>query len=247
LLTDENRTLDYTHSEKQIGKSIAHNLYTFPHHIFLQIIRIIHNCYNSTTFIDKLSCIFYNFDNVDQESHIQKESIPVSIGQTEFRQALGHFASGVTVITTQVQGQLHGTTVSSFCSLSLQPPLILVGIDLGATIHDLITESKVFAVNILAEHAEGLSRHFARRVPDKFSNVPYRLGQLGVPLLDDALASLECRLVARYPGGDHAIFIGEVAATNLQAHSQPLLYFRSKYGRLQSADLLASTASTILS
>ena len=77
----------------------------------------------------------------------------MSIEHSEFRLALGHFASGVTVITTQHQGQLHGTTVSSFCSLSLRPPLVLVGIDLKATIHDLIVASGVFAVNILAEHA----------------------------------------------------------------------------------------------
>ena len=167
----------------------------------------------------------------------------MSIEHTEFRQALGHFASGVTVITTQHQGQLHGTTVSSFCSLSLRPPLILVGIDLRASIHDLIIASDVFAVNILAEHAETLSRHFARRIPDKFSNVSYRLGQLGVPLLDDALTRLECRLVTRYPGGDHTIFIGEVVSTSTQPHYQPLLYFRSAYGRLDSdAALLVSNS-----
>jgi flavin reductase (DIM6/NTAB) family NADH-FMN oxidoreductase RutF len=158
----------------------------------------------------------------------------VGVEQTEFRQALAHFASGVTVITTRHQGQLHGTTVSSFCSLSLQPPLILVGIDLSAIIHDLIVESKVFAVNVLAEHAEATSRHFARRIPDKFSGISYSLGQLGVPLLDDALTRLECRLVECYPGGDHSIFIGEVVSTSTQPDSQPLLYFRSKYGRLSS-------------
>ena len=156
----------------------------------------------------------------------------MSIEQTEFRQALGHFASGVTVITTQHQGQPHGTTVSSFCSLSLRPPLVIVGIDLNATIHNLIIESEIFAVNILAEHAEPLSRHFARHIPDKFSTIAYRLGQLGVPLLDDALMRLECRLVTRYPGGDHSIFVGEVVSTSSQPHSQPLLYFRSAYGRL---------------
>jgi flavin reductase (DIM6/NTAB) family NADH-FMN oxidoreductase RutF len=165
---------------------------------------------------------------------VQKEVITMSIEQTEFRQALGHFASGVTVITTQHQGQLHGTTVSSFCSLSLRPPLILVGIDLNSAIHDLITESKIFAVNILAEHAEPLSRHFARHIPDKFSTVAYGLGQLGVPLLDDALTRLECRLVTRHEGGDHAIFIGEVVSISTQPHTQPLLFFRSKYGRLHS-------------
>jgi flavin reductase (DIM6/NTAB) family NADH-FMN oxidoreductase RutF len=159
----------------------------------------------------------------------------MSIEQSEFRQALGHFASGVTVITTQHQGQLHGTTVSSFCSLSLRPPLVLVGIDLSATIHAMIIASEVFAVNILAEHAETLSRHFARRIPDKFTNVSYRLGHLGVPLLDDALTSLECRLVTRYPGGDHSIFIGEVVSTSTQPHHRPLLYFRSGYDRLHSS------------
>ena len=158
----------------------------------------------------------------------------MGVEQTEFRQALAHFASGVTVITTQHQGQLHGTTVSSFCSLSLQPPLVLVGIDRSATIHDLIVESGVFAVNVLAEHAEATSRHFARRILDKFSGISYSLGQLGVPLLDDALTRLECRLVERYPGGDHSIFIGEVVATSTQPYSQPLLYFRSKYERLYS-------------
>lgn len=168
----------------------------------------------------------------------------MSVEQTEFRQALAHFASGVTVITTQHQGQLHGTTVSSFCSLSLRPPLVLVGIDLSANIHDLIIASGVFAVNVLAEHAEATSRHFARRIPDKFSGVSYTLGQFGVPLLDDALTRLECRLVERYPGGDHSIFIGEVVATCTQPDSQPLLYFRSKYGRLSDTANLVGNVST---
>jgi flavin reductase (DIM6/NTAB) family NADH-FMN oxidoreductase RutF len=158
----------------------------------------------------------------------------MSLEHTEFRHVLGHFASGVTIITTQHLGQLHGTTVSSFCSLSLKPPLVLVSIDLHATIHDLVVASKVFGVNILAEHAEIISQHFARRIPDKFSSISYSLGLLGVPLLEDALATLECRLVARYPGGDHSIFIGEVISTSTQSHGQPLLYFRSKYSRLHS-------------
>ncbi len=156
----------------------------------------------------------------------------MSLEQTEFRTVLGHFASGVTIITTHYLGQLHGTTVSSFCSLSLKPPLILVGIDLNANIHDLIVESGVFGVNILAEQGETASRHFARQVPDKFASIDYQLGQLGVPLLQDALATLECRLVERYPGGDHSIFVGEVVSTSTQAQGQPLLYYRSKYNRL---------------
>lgn len=158
----------------------------------------------------------------------------MSIETTEFRRVLGQFASGVTVITTQHQNQLHGTTVSSFCSLSLNPPLVLVCLDLKATIHELIMESAVFGVNILAEQGEGTSRHFAHHSFDKFSDVTYSLGQLGVPLLHDALATLECRVVERYPGGDHSIFIGEVASGRLLTHSQPLLFFRSKYSRLHT-------------
>lgn len=171
----------------------------------------------------------------------------MSIGQAEFRQALGHFASGVTVITTQYQGQLHGATISSFCSLSLQPPLVLASIDLHATIHDLIISSEVFGVNILAEHAEMISQHFARRVPDKFSGINYTLGQLGVPLLKEVLINLECRLFTRYPGGDHSIFIGEVISASTQPHSLPLLFFRSKYERLHSnvANLLSNTTKTL--
>ncbi len=164
----------------------------------------------------------------------------MSIEQAEFRQALRHFASGVTVITTRHLGQLHGTTVSSFCSLSLKPPQILVCLDLKANIHDLIVASEHFGVNILPEQAEALSRHFARSAPDKFSGVAYRLGESGVPLLENALATLECRLVARYPGGDHSIFIGEVLTSYTQAQGQPLLYFRSEYSRLSvpSPDLV---------
>jgi flavin reductase (DIM6/NTAB) family NADH-FMN oxidoreductase RutF len=172
----------------------------------------------------------------------------VSIEPTELRHAVGHFASGVTIITTQQQGQLHGTTVSAFCSLSLKPALVLVGIDLNANIHDLIVASEVFGVNILAEHAESISRHFARRIPDKFSGINYTLGQLGVPLLEDALTTLECRMVARYPGGDHSIFVGEVVALNTQSYGQPLplLHYRSQYSRLYNSAVNQKNASSLV-
>jgi flavin reductase (DIM6/NTAB) family NADH-FMN oxidoreductase RutF len=156
----------------------------------------------------------------------------VSIDQLEFRQALGYFATGVTVITTRHQDQLHGTTVNSFCSLSLNPPLVLVNIDRRSTIHDLIIAGGIFGVNILDEYSETLSRHFASRIPDKFANIDYWLGTLGIPLLQEALAHLECRLSEHYPGGDHTIFIGEVISLNTQPHSQPLVFYRSTYGRL---------------
>jgi flavin reductase (DIM6/NTAB) family NADH-FMN oxidoreductase RutF len=158
----------------------------------------------------------------------------MSLEQAEFRRVLGHFASGITIVTTQHEEQLHGTTVSSLCSLSLEPALVLICIDLRATIHNLIRESGIFGVNILSEEGEALSRHFARCIPDKFSGVAYSLGMTGAPLLEGNLATLECRVVAQYPGGDHAIFVGEVVAVSTASHHQPLLYYRSQYNRLHS-------------
>jgi flavin reductase (DIM6/NTAB) family NADH-FMN oxidoreductase RutF len=156
----------------------------------------------------------------------------VGISHTEFRRVLSHFASGVTVVTTCVQDVCHGITVSAFCSLSLEPPLVLICIDRQAQAHTLLREAGVFAVNVLAEDGERLSRLFASREPDKFAQVRYTRGQTGAPLLSDALATLECRLVDQYPGGDHTIFIGEVVSGNAQDRAGPLLYYRSGYHSL---------------
>ena len=155
-----------------------------------------------------------------------------TVDQATFRHVLGHVASGATVVTACQDGFYHGTTVSSFCSLSLEPPLVLVCLDLRSTSHRLIDATSVFAVNFLAEGDEWLSRHFASRTSDKFANIPYHLGQTGAPLLDDALATLECQLVGQYSGGDHSIFVGEVVAAHAEDEKQPLLYFRSSYHRL---------------
>jgi len=104
---------------------------------------------------------------------------------------LGHFASGVTVVTTCYEQVNFGITVSSFSSLSLTPPLVLICIDHGVTSHAALEHSGVFAVNILAEDGERLSRHFATREVDKFNGIAYHPGLSGVPLLDEALATLE--------------------------------------------------------
>lgn len=156
----------------------------------------------------------------------------VGISQAEFRQVLGHFASGVTVVTTLLDDECYGITVSSFCSLSLDPPLVLICIDRRLNSHDVIAKAGWFGVNILAEDGADLSRHFASRQPDKFATVAHHRGEAGLPLLDDALATLECRLVDTLPGGDHSIFVGEVVATNTRDDAKPLLYYRSSYHRL---------------
>lgn len=153
------------------------------------------------------------------------------IDEFRFRQALGYFASGVTVITTAHEGQPYGMTVSSFASLSLKPPLVLICIDTTVKCHDAIAASGRFAVNILSKQQEHLSRRFATRDIDKFVGVALRDGTLGVPLLEGALASIECRLHKTYPGGDHTIFIGEVADAEVREGS-PLLYYRRGYHEL---------------
>jgi flavin reductase (DIM6/NTAB) family NADH-FMN oxidoreductase RutF len=122
--------------------------------------------------------------------------------------------------------------VSSFSSLSLDPPLVLLSIDKRSNCHDVIMDSGAFVVNILAEDGEWLSRLFASRDADKFSKVRYRIGRAGAPMLDEALAVIECRLHNQVPGGDHVIFIGEVIATEVRRKAKPLLYFRSGYGQL---------------
>ncbi|HEX6289227.1 MAG TPA: flavin reductase family protein [Herpetosiphonaceae bacterium] len=156
----------------------------------------------------------------------------MSIDQADFRRVMGHFASGVTVVTTCHEGFCHGITVSSFCSLSLEPPLVLICIDRRVNSHELIERSGMFAINILAEDGEWLSRHFASRELDKFSKVAYHSGHKGLPLLDGALATIECRLAEKFPGGDHTIFVGEVLRTEVPREGRPLLYFRSGYHQL---------------
>ncbi len=157
---------------------------------------------------------------------------PTRIDPSQFRRVLGHFASGVTVVTVSYGGCYHGSTVASFSSLSLDPPLVLICLDRRATTHTLIKQAGHFAVNILGEGSEDLSRHFATRDPAKFAAVPHHAGHTGAPLLDAAIATLECRVVAQYPGGDHSIFVGEVLTTNTQDNAQPLIYYRSGYHRI---------------
>jgi flavin reductase (DIM6/NTAB) family NADH-FMN oxidoreductase RutF len=150
------------------------------------------------------------------------------IDEFRFRQVMGHFASGVTVVTSEHSGQLYGMTVSSFASLSLRPPLVLICVDKLVTCHDVIAESGRFAVNILEKHQEHLSRRFATPDIDKFVGVAFRTGQLSLPLLEGALATMECRVYEQVPGGDHTIFIGEVVDADV-GEGSPLLYYRRGY------------------
>ena len=154
------------------------------------------------------------------------------VNKDEFRNALSRFISGVTVVTTLGQeNQPAGITVSAFSSVSLEPPLVLACIDKRASLHDLLTEGSYFAVNILADDQQDVSRLFASKDEDRFDGAAYRWGVSGAPLLDGALACIECRVVHAYPGGDHTIIVGEVESTSI-AEDKPLAYYRGGYAHL---------------
>jgi flavin reductase (DIM6/NTAB) family NADH-FMN oxidoreductase RutF len=156
----------------------------------------------------------------------------MTVSKDEFRRALGHFASSVTVVTCRSEdGRPLGITVSAFSSLSLDPPLVLICIDKRASLHDHLKEGDHFAVNILAEDQELISRRFASKVEDRFEGIGYREGDVGAPLISGALATIECRIVHSYPGGDHTIIVGEVLATEV-SNGRPLAYFRGGYVQL---------------
>jgi flavin reductase (DIM6/NTAB) family NADH-FMN oxidoreductase RutF len=157
----------------------------------------------------------------------------MSIDPDLFRAVLGRFASGITIITVRDRdGRDHGMTVSAFASLSLDPPLVLVSIGNDATMAPVMAEATSFAVNILSDQQEALSRRFAGKLDDRFAGVPSTRSVHGDVLLDDVLASLECRIAARHPAGDHVIVIGEVEAGHAR-DARPLLYYRGGYAQLE--------------
>jgi flavin reductase (DIM6/NTAB) family NADH-FMN oxidoreductase RutF len=152
-----------------------------------------------------------------------------TIDQREFRDALGRFATGVTVITARTEsGQLIGLTVNSFNSLSLDPAMILWSLSKDAPNVTVFLECEHFAVNILAANQQHLSDQFSASIDDRFTGVDWREGVNGVPLLASCLANFECRNSARYDGGDHHIFVGEVERLQL-SEGQPLIFFTGQY------------------
>ena len=151
----------------------------------------------------------------------------------QFRQVMGSFATGITVITTRDQdGKPYGLTVNSFTSVSLNPLLVLVCLDLRLSGLQAFKDSKQFGVSILSEHQEDMSRMFAKKDSERPPTI-YFEGKLGLPLLHNSLAIMECETVQIYEGGDHLIFLGEVKVAEVLGTGQhPLLFFRGKYHRL---------------
>ena len=156
------------------------------------------------------------------------------VDSTDFRSALGGFATGVTVVTTADNGGApFGVTASSFNSVSLDPPLVLWSLSKSAKSIGAFTNSGHFAVHVLATDQQPLSNHFARSGGDKFSAVDWKIGVLGSPLLTDYASRFECRTLHQYEGGDHIIFVGEVVTFD-QQDGMPLVFHRGSYTELRA-------------
>lgn len=152
-----------------------------------------------------------------------------------FRDLVGRFATGITVVTTEVDGLVHGMTANAFSSVSLDPLLLLVCVDRGARCHAQLITTERFGINILAADQEDVSNTFARakEPSEDFGPVEFEPGAHGVPLLTKCLARFECRRWATYDGGDHDIFVGEVLGGDiLQPEAEPLIYFGGAYRQL---------------
>jgi flavin reductase len=161
----------------------------------------------------------------------------VPIDQEAFKQAMRGWASGVTVVTSRSGERTHGMTVSAFSSVSADPPLVLVCVNQASTTHSVIEEGGIFAVNILAEHQQEISNLFAssKYEDSRLERVEWSEGETGAPLIDEALASLECKVRSAHREGSHTIYIGQVEAVHLD-DATPLLYYRGGYRSIHNDD-----------
>jgi 3-hydroxy-9,10-secoandrosta-1,3,5(10)-triene-9,17-dione monooxygenase reductase component len=158
--------------------------------------------------------------------------VVVTPDDRRFRDVLGHFATGVTIVTAMDGDEPVGLAANSFTSLSLDPPLVLFCVAHSSSTWPRIEPSGKFAVNILGEGHEELCQLFARPGADRFGPTAWHTGVSGSPVLDDAIAYVDCELEAQYPGGDHTIVVGRVLDFDLREGARPLLFFQGTYARM---------------
>lgn len=157
-----------------------------------------------------------------------------AVSSEEFRRACGRFATGVSVASVvDCTGTPHGLTVSSFTSVSLEPPLILICLGHAVTNIEDFRRARHFGINVLREDQRLISERFAQKGYDRFDGIGWLAGETGVPLITTALATMECATHQRFAAGDHDIFIGEVVHTWIRDGS-PLIYYASRYRKLAS-------------
>lgn len=156
-----------------------------------------------------------------------------TVDEARFRTVLGHFATGVTVVTAMSGRRPAGLSVNSFTSVSLHPPLVAFCVARESSTWPAIRDTGSFCVNVLAENQEHLSRVFATRGADKFAGVGWEPGPSGAPVLSGALAWIDCALEAEHDGGDHLIVVGRVRNLEVVGDGRPLIFYRGGYGHFE--------------
>ncbi|GAA2243913.1 flavin reductase [Herbiconiux moechotypicola] len=160
--------------------------------------------------------------------------LPESPSKGEFRDVMGRFASGVTVITTHLDGEDYGAAASAVSSLSDEPPSLLICLNVTSTTAQAIVKSGTFAVNVLAEDSAPIAQRFASKAPGKFETVAFERGHAGVPLVSGCIAHFECVVDETVRGGTHLVFLARVVRVSSTPGS-PLAYFRGSFGRMETA------------
>jgi len=151
----------------------------------------------------------------------------------KFRNALGTFTTGITIVTTlDEEGNPYGITVNSFASVSLEPPLVLWSIGRDSDHHEIFEQTDYFAIHVLHEKQQALSEHFATTKVDKFSDLSWQKGEYGSPILEEYGSCFQCRTEDRYAGGDHTIIVGHVEIFHTQNKCQPLVFHKGQYQKL---------------
>lgn len=163
--------------------------------------------------------------------------------RNEFRRVVGHFTSGVTVVTARHQGVDYGITLSAISSLSLDPPMALICVNRAAPSHDAIKSSGVFVVHVLARHQQRLATQFARPSDDKFAGVECIRSTAGPLVIVRTLAHFVCRVAHTVPGGTHTVFLSDVLSAEATAGLEPLIYYRGGFGRLAEESNVTSRAA----
>jgi flavin reductase (DIM6/NTAB) family NADH-FMN oxidoreductase RutF len=162
----------------------------------------------------------------------------MSLAPSDFRKAMGCFATGVTVITVDQDGEVHGMTANAFCSVSLDPVLVLVCVDHRARTHAHLQTRKRFGINVLRSDQQSISEYYARSTEThqhaEDAGASFERTAHGTPVLRGGLAYLECRLHSTQPAGDHTIFIAEVEDVVVR-EGEPLLFFRGRYRKTSEA------------
>ena len=154
------------------------------------------------------------------------------IDQRELRDAFGRFATGVTIVTVSHEGKPAGMTANSFSSVSLDPPLVLWSLAKSADCFVQFESSDHFAVNILSDTQSAVSTRFATKDIDKWLETEYTTGATGSPVLAGSIATFECKVYARHPGGDHVIYVGEVLEVVVRNEASPLGFYRGRYSNV---------------